>query len=322
MSLEILDKSIIEAIRYFVSVVELGTLTAVKDLYRIEVNTLKSKLKQLENYIGVNLLVNNKNRISITNSGIVFYQKCNKILFDLETTVVNVRNNGVHFVKSLNVIGNSIFIDLFISEILPGLGEYKDKYTFNLDTYILNQYQYINQLGNYDIALINSDCIDKIDQNKWVICNHLEYIDKSISKVYVSKAFFKQNPLSSLEKILEAPFIVKKDNLEAIRISYDKEGVQKNDIMLKNIKFVVEDGKTKFRLIEEGLGIGVLDSFELATSKLRGMNIKPIDGVHSKVQLKAQYVIVSKYLPSNLIDKIRKNIDFLLKKTGMDKRSL
>ncbi|MEY8715512.1 LysR family transcriptional regulator [Francisella philomiragia] len=314
MSLETLDKTIIEATRYFVSVVELGTLTAVKDLYRIEINTLKTKIKQLEDYIGINLLVNNKNRITITENGMVFYQKCNKILYDLESTIVNVRDRGVNFRESLNIIGTSNFIDIFISHILPRLGEYKDKYAFKFDSYFLSQYQYINELDNYDIAIINYEYIDRIDQNKWIVCSSIEYNDENVSRVYASNTFLGKNKLSSLEEILEAPFILRKDNLENTKICYDKGGVQKNDIFLKNIKFVVENNKTKVRLIREGFGLGILDDFVSLVSNLDDMNISPVEGVYSKARLTSQYLIVSKYLPRELISKIRECVKLLLDK--------
>ncbi|AEI36815.1 LysR family transcriptional regulator [Francisella salina] len=311
MSLETLDKSIIEAMRYFVSVVELGTLTAVKDLYKIEINTLKSKLRQLEDYIGVNLLVNNKNRITITNKGMIFYQKCNKILFDLEAMIVNVRDRGVNFSESLSVIGTDNFIELFISYLLPKLGEYLDKYTFNFDSYTLSQYEYINQLDNYDIALIRSDYIDKIDQNKWIVCNYIEHQSNDF-RAYASETFLKENDLSSLEKILEAPFIARKESFENLRISYDKGDKQRDDIVLKNIKFVVENDRTIVRLIKKNMGIGILDNSVLAAMDLEYINIKPVDGAYSKLKFPDQCVIVSKYLPSSLIKIIRGNIKFNL----------
>lgn len=197
---------------------------------------------------------------------------------------------------------------------MPELGEYKDKYAFRFDSYFLSQYQYINQLDNYDIAVINSDYIDRIDQNKWIICSSIEYGDENISRVYASNTFLEKNKLSSLEKILEAPFILRKDNLENTKICYDKAGVQENNLFLKNVKFVVESNKTKVRLIKEGLGIGVLDDSALLASNLNDMNISPVEGVYSKVKLTGQYLIVSKYLPREFIGKIREYVKLILEK--------
>ncbi|MFV9930884.1 MAG: hypothetical protein AB8V03_02610 [Francisella endosymbiont of Hyalomma asiaticum] len=60
---EVVDKNVIEETRYFISLVELGYNTSAKNLYSVEINTVRNKLELLEKYLGVKLLQPNSNKI-------------------------------------------------------------------------------------------------------------------------------------------------------------------------------------------------------------------------------------------------------------------
>jgi hypothetical protein len=53
-----ISKDIIEGTRYFIKLVELGSYSAVKNLYAVELNTIKAKLELVEKYLDIKLIQN------------------------------------------------------------------------------------------------------------------------------------------------------------------------------------------------------------------------------------------------------------------------
>ncbi|MBF9009338.1 LysR family transcriptional regulator, partial [Francisella tularensis] len=92
---EVVDKNVIEGTRYFISLVELGSYTAVKNLYSVEINTVRSKLELLEKYLGVKLVQPNSNKIEITRDGKKYYASCHRLYTDLENSILSSKYKGI-----------------------------------------------------------------------------------------------------------------------------------------------------------------------------------------------------------------------------------
>ncbi|APD41869.1 hypothetical protein [Francisella orientalis] len=73
---KVIDKNVIEGTRYFISLVELGSYTAVKNYYSVEISTVRNKLELLESYLGVKLTRPSRNKIDITDCGKKYYLSC------------------------------------------------------------------------------------------------------------------------------------------------------------------------------------------------------------------------------------------------------
>jgi hypothetical protein len=67
-----ISKDIIEGTRYFIKLVELGSYSAVKNLYAVELNTIKAKLELVEKYLDIKLIQNIQNKISPTANGVKY----------------------------------------------------------------------------------------------------------------------------------------------------------------------------------------------------------------------------------------------------------
>lgn len=75
-----------EEMHTFVRVVEAGSLSAAADRLDIAKSAVSRRLAELEARLGVQLLNRTTRRINLTDSGRQFYQRCQRILADLDET--------------------------------------------------------------------------------------------------------------------------------------------------------------------------------------------------------------------------------------------
>nr|WP_234384277.1 hypothetical protein [Francisella noatunensis] len=107
-----INKDIIEATRYFLKLVELGSYSSVKKYYSVELNTIKNKIDALEKYLDLKLIRNVQNRISPTSDRMKYFHSCNKLVTDLENTIHNVKQSGFRQRQSIKVLGTPLFIKI------------------------------------------------------------------------------------------------------------------------------------------------------------------------------------------------------------------
>lgn len=287
---EVVDKNVIEGTRYFISLVELGSYTAVKNLYSVEINTVRSKLELLEKYLGVKLVQPNSNKIEITRDGKKYYASCHRLYTDLENSILSSKYKGIDNLKYIRIFGTRAFID-FISPKIHQVDE-SGKYTFTFDSYFLYQANnYFYQLSNYDVAIVTSKDLEKIDQDCWIIAAN---IDGTImpSKIYVNQDIYIEYDLKNHPKnIFNVPFIIRRDSSDYdLTINIDGNQLTPS---LKHIRYIVEDDIHKAKLIEKGLGAGCLvNKYE----HILNLNILPIEGITTETLLQERTVIVSKHL--------------------------
>lgn len=72
------------ALKAFVRVVEVGGFTKAADSLQMPKATLSNLVRQLEAHLGVRLLQRTTRRVSVTADGAAFYERCARILADLE----------------------------------------------------------------------------------------------------------------------------------------------------------------------------------------------------------------------------------------------
>ncbi|QIV96690.1 DNA-binding transcriptional LysR family regulator [Allofrancisella inopinata] len=311
------DKNIIEATRYFIALVEMGSYTAVKNFYSVELNTVKSKLEALEKYLDLNLYQNVHNKIVITKNGMKYYHSCHKLYFDLEGIINRVKYKGLDASFSIRILSTRAGLNFTIPYVLPRLNTINPSYTFTFDSYFLYQNKsYHYQLDNYDIAVINSRDLHIIDQDRWIVCYTLDSANIH-SNLYAKKEYIEANKLNDPNNVAKAPFVFRRD--EMINHSFGFEsGSEKKSYPINNIKYVVEDDTLKVKFIESGLGIGILPE-HAADVLLEGKEgIAKIEGLTSDIFMEEQLIIVSKYLTDRkeIITAFRESFDEFLKKWG------
>jgi DNA-binding transcriptional LysR family regulator len=91
------------SIRVFVRVVECGSFAAAGRLLGVSKSVITKRVSQLENRLASQLLVRSTRRLTLTDAGTAYYERCTRILADLEDAhdEVSSRNRGL--VGSLRV---------------------------------------------------------------------------------------------------------------------------------------------------------------------------------------------------------------------------
>lgn len=306
---ETIDKNIIEATRYFVSLVELGSYTAVKKFYSIEINTLRNKLELLESYLGVKLTQPIGNKIEITDCGKKYYASCHKLYADLQNSILSSKYKGMDALKYIRIFGTRAFVEY----ILPNIHQIDDKgeYTFTSDSYLMYQTtSYLYQLSNYDIALIAAKDLDKIDKDNWIVCASIDSVNLP-SKIYVDQKLIGEYDLdNNPENVFKLPFILRRDHTAfSLNITINGQSTNKT---IENIKYLVEDDNYKVMLIEKGLGAGVLlDNY----TKISSSRIVALDNITSETFHERVVAMVSKHIPNRakIVKFLREQVDNYVK---------
>lgn len=235
--------------------VELGSYTAVKNFYSVEINTVRSKLEILEGFLGVKLTQANSNKIDITKDGMKYYSSCHRLYTDLESSILSAKHRGIDKLSYIRVFGTRVFINY----LLQNLHEMDkgEAYTFTFDSYLLYQSNtYFYHLNNYDIAIITSKDLDKIDQDRWIICTNIDSASLP-SRIYAGEKLIKKYDLDNNPRnILKVPFVFRRDTMndQSLNFKFDDDD---SNFLIKNLKYVVEDDNQKIKLIQGNLAAGV-----------------------------------------------------------------
>ena len=84
-------------LRYFIAVAELGNISKAAQQLHIAQPPLSRQIRQLEEEIGVELLLRNKRGVELTNAGVVFLSRARRLIADADLASAEARNarNGV-----------------------------------------------------------------------------------------------------------------------------------------------------------------------------------------------------------------------------------
>jgi LysR family transcriptional regulator for bpeEF and oprC len=78
------------ALETFTRVVELGSFTKASDSLRLSKTSVSDLVQQLEKHLGVRLLQRTTRRVTVTSDGAAFYERCVRLLADLEEAEASV----------------------------------------------------------------------------------------------------------------------------------------------------------------------------------------------------------------------------------------
>lgn len=113
------------ALQAFARVVELGGFTKAGDSLQLSKTTVSDLVQGLENHLGVRLLQRTTRRVSATSDGAAFYERCARILVELDEAEAAVMQARVTAKGRLRVDMPSALARTFIIPQLPAfLGRY------------------------------------------------------------------------------------------------------------------------------------------------------------------------------------------------------
>jgi LysR family transcriptional regulator, regulator for bpeEF and oprC len=114
-------------LRAFVRVVELGGFTKAADSLQLPKTTVSDLVQSLEKHLGVRLLQRTTRRVTVTQEGAAFYERCSHILADLDEAEASVMQARVAPKGRLRVDMPGALARLFIIPQLPQfLARYPD----------------------------------------------------------------------------------------------------------------------------------------------------------------------------------------------------
>ncbi|AJI44559.1 LysR family transcriptional regulator [Francisella tularensis subsp. novicida] len=289
-----IHKDIIEATRYFLKLVELGSYSSVKKYYNVELNTIKNKIEILEGYLDLKLIRNVQNRISPTSDGMKYFHSCNKIFNDLENTIHNVKQSGFRQRQSIKILGTPLFIKIIIDLALPQIQQINnDSFNFALDSYQvdnLNGSQF--QFDSYNVIQIFNKHLEHIDLDDWIVCSSVDAV-KLPAYVYGNREFVKDlhnNP----EKVLEAPLVFNRYDF-SLGINEFKHGDKHYKLNLDKVMFTVDNEIQKANLLKSENTIGFMPKFYYDAVLKDNDNIIKIEGFEIEFPLEPHLILVYKH---------------------------
>ncbi|WP_150467238.1 LysR family transcriptional regulator [Francisella sp. SYW-9] len=313
--MSIISKDIIEATRYFLKLVELGSYSSVKKYYGVELNTIKNKIEVLESFLDIKLIRNVQNRISPTADGMKYYHSCNKTFKDLEDTIQNVKQSGFRERKSIKILGTPLFLKIVIDFVLPQIQEINDEsFNFALDSYQidnLNGSQY--QFDSYSVIQIFTKHLEHLDLDDWIVCSSVDAI-KLPAYIYGNKNLIKDmhnNP----QRIIESPVVFNKYDF-SLGVTEFKHGAETYKFNLDNVKYTVDNEIQKANIIKSENVIGFMPKFYHNTVLRDYDNIAKVEGVEIEFPLEPHLVLVYKHskYKDELINIVRSGIDKIKEK--------
>src|SRR5882757_5290258 len=78
------------SLQAFARVVELGGFTKAGDSLQISKTTVSDLVQSLEKHLGVRLLQRTTRRVTVTSDGAAFYERCSRILADIDEAEASV----------------------------------------------------------------------------------------------------------------------------------------------------------------------------------------------------------------------------------------
>ncbi|MYN07410.1 LysR family transcriptional regulator [Pseudoduganella aquatica] len=115
----------LDAMRLFTRIVELGSFSRAADNLKLPAATATHTIKQLEARLGVRLLQRTTRHVSATPDGQAYYQRCVRILADVDETEAGFGHSGAAPRGKLRVDLQGTLARHFV---LPRLGEFFARY--------------------------------------------------------------------------------------------------------------------------------------------------------------------------------------------------
>jgi DNA-binding transcriptional LysR family regulator len=283
------------SIKIFQKVVDLNSFSQAAERLNMSTAMTSKYIKSLEEHLGVRLLNRTSRKISLTNEGRIYYERCSEILNDLEDVESALKCTSVIPSGLLRITVPSWF---GFKKFTEGISKYSEKYPNVTIELFLNDRIYDLVEENIDVALRvvsdpNSNLIAKrICEVKFFIVASKEYLDK-------------YGRLENINEIKKHKFItlnhVKQKNL----LTYK----EKNQIKAIDLKSSLITDNTSFSLESaiSGMGLAFIPEY-LITQELLDTKLEI---VLPETILSEHYLFAVYSSKRFLSPKVRTFIDFM-----------
>lgn len=304
-----INKDIIEATRYFLKIVELGSYSSVKKFYNVELNTIKNKIETLENYLDIKLLRNIQNRISPTSDGMKYFHSCNKIFTDMENTITSVKRSGFRERQSIKILGSPLFIKVIIDLAVPQIQNINNEsFNFALDSYQidnLNGSQY--QFDSYSVIQIFNKHLEFLDLDDWIVCSSVD-AGKIPAYMYANKDIA-ENLHNNPTEILKSSLVFNRYDFMLGVSEFECNG-KVYKFNLDNVKYTVDNEIQKANLLKSEKVIGLMPQFHYDAVLKDCETVAKLDNIKINYPVEPHLILIYKHskYKDELLDIIRSGI--------------
>lgn len=171
----------LQAMAIFTRVVEAASFRKAAETMSLPASTITKAIKDLEAYLGVRLLNRTTRQLSLTSEGSAYYDRCKKILGDVEVAEAALAGRQGRPKGNLRVDTTPSFARLYL---IPYLAEFRRDYpdvdvTLTLSDRVIDLVQEgIDCVIRAGIPQMSASLIAKrIAGIEWVVCGSPEYLD-------------------------------------------------------------------------------------------------------------------------------------------------
>ncbi len=295
------NKSVLnlEDIRLFIAVADLKSFTAAGDKEHYPKSSISRRLRKLEDQLGVRLLERTTRSISLTESGELFYDRAQRILEEIETTEQLLTENQVHPSGHLRICAPDEFIRRNLQYLLVDFAREQPQLRVDVISGTIGQ----NLMGDRLDVMIH---INAPEDSSFVA----RPITTATTNYYASPAYLAEHgtPLEP-EDVLKHHCVVENRNPRKNVnhwIFRTAEGLREFAV---EGNYSADTSYLSLKLVEEGLGIGMLPDHACRESLAEGRLVKLFDGVHEVEHVLYALYTSRRHVPA----KVRVFLDFLEK---------
>lgn len=267
----------IKQLRYFVTVVEEGNISAAAKKLHICQPPLSHQMKMIEQELGVRLMERGSRKITLNESGKLLYKRAKNIISLMEAALKEIEDLKNGYTGSISIgLASSCNLSLIQEFIVSYHEEYPQVNFKFVEGSTKDILEALNN-GEVELAIVRTPF------------NHDGLYNTSILKepmvaVYNHKFDLGDKDSLSIDELKEVPLIVYRRFEETINNSFYKQNIEPYIFCLN------DDAKTALTCAKNGLGVAILPYSSVDDSiNEEGLTIKEITDEDLKTEIKVVY---------------------------------
>lgn len=248
-------------LRYFVAVVEAGTVTGAAEQLAMSQPPLTMQLHNLEAELGCSLFAREGRRLRLTEAGAVFYRRAKTILALAEAAAGEMAGHGTGRLGTLR-LGT---ISSVQGSMLPDwAAAFSARYPqVRLELHTADTYQQLEALraGQIDVAVVRTP----------FSAPELEQLPLALERMLAAALPGRLPPQATLEALSHRPLVLYRRWERVLQAQFEAAGA------VMEVRCCSDDAQTTLALAARGLGIGVVPASALPDPAVLGLEARVID---------------------------------------------
>ena len=249
----------------FVNVVQLGGFTAASQKLDIPANTISRRISQLEDALGVLLLIRTTRKLNLTTAGQRYFDECLSYIQGLEMANQSITLSQREPQGVVRVTASADFFKHFSYQwIVDFMQQYpKIELSFLLDNRNLDLVE-----ENIDIAVR----ISKLEDSSLIA----KKVSENKARLFAHPSLFEHYPKpEKLDDLKHLPCILKPSDANGVVWILQHDQQQQKISIQVNGRFKVNSIVDQLQAVKSGLGVGLLP-YTLALAEMRHGHLVPI----------------------------------------------